>query len=130
MNLETQLRIARNLKTLRKTAKISQYALASSISISRSTYCQYEQGERLPDVNTLYSLAEFYRVRMDTIVNCDVQEVLSDYFINQDYSRQEKKMLAVFKSLSDFSKGRIVERAEELAAIDAEKRRDAFRIRY
>lgn len=130
MNLETQLRVARNLKTLRKTARVSQYALSASLSIGRSTYCQYEQGERLPDVNTLHSLAQFYRVKMDTIVNSDVQEVLSDYFLHQDYTCEETKMLSVFKSLSDFSKGRLIERAEELADIDAERRRDIFYTQY
>lgn len=128
MKIELQQRVAHNLTVLRQNAKLSQTALASEISVSRSTYCQYEQGERLPDVNTLYTLCKFYHVNIDTLLNNDVQTVLQEYFLYQEYTREESKLLALYTSLSDFSKGRLIERAEELAQLDRLKRRDSLLI--
>ena len=128
MKMELQQRVAHNLVILRQNTKLSQSALSAKISICRSTYCQYEQVERLPDVNTLYTLCKFYHVNMDTILNCDVQTVLQEYFLYQEYTREETKLLALYNSLSDFSKGRLVERAEELARLDQLKRQDALRM--
>lgn len=128
MKIELQQRVAHNLAVLRQNAKLSQSALSSKISICRSTYCQYEQGERLPDVNTLHTLCNFYHVNMDTLLNSDVQTVLQEYFLYQEYTREETKLLALYNSLSDFSKGRLIERAEELALLDRRKRQDTIQI--
>ncbi len=126
MNIELQQRIAHNLTVLRQNAKLSQSALSSQLSINRSTYCQYEQGERLPDVNTLCRLCKFYHVNINTLLNNDVQAVLQEYFLYQEYTRDETKLLALYNSLSDFSKGRLVERAEELAQLDRARRQDSL----
>lgn len=128
MKAELQQRVSKNLSVLRQNAKLSQSALSTKISICRSTYCQYEQGERLPDVNALYTLCKFYHVNVDTILNCDVHTVLQEYFLYQEYTRQETKLLALYNSLSDFSKGRLVERAEELAQLDKLRRQDALHV--
>ncbi|MCI9596975.1 MAG: helix-turn-helix transcriptional regulator [Firmicutes bacterium] len=126
MKIELQQRIAHNLTVLRQNAKLSQSALASQMAINRTTYCQYELGERLPDVVTLQTLCKFYHVNMDTVLNSDVQTVLREYFLYQEYTREETKLLALYNSLSDFSKGRLVERAEELAQLDRARRQDAL----
>lgn len=126
MKIEIQQRIAHNLTVLRQNAKLSQSALASQMSMNRTTYCQYELGERLPDVVTLQALCKFYHVNMDTVLNRDVQTVLREYFLYQEYTREETKLLALYNSLSDFSKGRLVERAEELAQLDRARRQDAL----
>lgn len=128
MKMQLQQRVGHNLSILRQNTRLSQSALASKISLSRSTYCQYEQGERLPDVNTLHMLCKYYHVSMDTILNCDVQTVLQEYFLHQEYTRSETKLLALYNSLSDFSKGRLVERAEELAQLDQLRRQEALRM--
>lgn len=124
MRMELQQRVAHNLTVLRKNAKLSQSALSSKISICRSTYSQYEQGDRLPDVNTLYSLCSFYHVNMDTLVNKDVQTVLQEYFLYQEYTREETKLLALYTALSDFSKGRLIEHAEILAQLDRRREQE------
>lgn len=128
MKIELQQRVAHNLSVLRQNAKLSQSALSSKIAICRSTYCQYEMGDRLPDVNTLYALCSFYHVNMDTILNHDVQAVLQEYFLYQEYTREETKLLSLYNSLSDFSKGRLLERAEELALMDRRRRQDSLQI--
>lgn len=128
MKIEIQQRIAHNLSILRQNAKLSQTALAAQMSMNRTTYNQYELGERLPEVTVLQRLCKFYHVRMDTLLNSDAQTVLREYFLYQEYTRDETKLLALYNSLSDFSKGRLVERAEELSQLDRAKRQDSLRM--
>lgn len=128
MGIELQQRVSHNLAVLRQNAKISQSALCSKVSIARSTYAQYEQGGRLPDVSTLYALCKFYHVNMNTVLNGDVQAVLQEYFLYQEYTREETKLLALYNSLSDFSKGRLFEHAEELAQLDRRRKQDLLQM--
>ena len=130
MTINTQSRVAGNLKALRKTSELSQQALSDKISISRSTYCHYEQGNKLPDVNTLCLLGQLYHITIDTLLNCDVQAVLSDHFLYAEYTQDERNLLRLYANLSDFSKGRLLERAEELARSDAHRRRQILRAHY
>ncbi|MEG0829542.1 MAG: helix-turn-helix transcriptional regulator [Anaerovoracaceae bacterium] len=128
MTLEEQLRVARNLKALRRAAKLSQTQLAKEIRICRTTYCQYEQGDRLPDVGAFFSLAEFYQVRIDTLIKFDVQRVMGDYFSQKESTRDEQRLMAIYMHLSDFSRGRLIERAEQFAEMDDLKRAESFSI--
>lgn len=130
MTIETQMRIANNLAALRKTANLSQAALSEKIIVCRSTYAQYEQGDRLPDLDTLYSLANFYHIKLDTLVKCDMQSVLEDYFLHHEYTREETQLIEMYSKLSDFAKGRLIERAEELARIDINRREQTLHIIY
>ena len=126
MKTELQQRVAHNLSILRQNAKLSQSELAAKISICRSTYCQYEHGDRLPDVATLYTLCKFYYVNMDTMLRYDVRTVLQEYFLFQEYTQDTTKLLMLYNSLSEFSKGRLLERAEELAQLDQMKKQNVF----
>lgn len=126
MKTDLQIRVAHTLSVLRQNAKLSQTVLASKLSICRSTYCQYEQGDRLPDVHTLYHLCRFYHINIDTLLNCDVHAVLEEYFLYQEYTEEETALLQLYNSLSDFSKGRLLERAEELARVDQLRRNDFY----
>lgn len=130
MTIDTQMRVANNLAALRKTANLSQAALSEKVIVCRSTYAQYEQGDRLPDLDTLYALAEFYHVKLDTLVNCDMQVVLEDYFLHHEYTREETQLMELYSKLSDFAKGRLIERAEELARLDVQRREQTLQVIY
>lgn len=130
MKIDDQLRLSRNLKTLRMTAKMSQSDLAKKIGLCRSSYCQVEQGDRLPDLGTLYSISKIYHVAMDTLVGSDVQTILGAYFLRQDNTREEMQLMRVYSRLSDVSKGRLLERAEELAELDLLRRKDLIQADY
>ena len=120
-------KVAQNLVALRKSASLSQTQLAEKLRIGRSTYSQYEQGERLPDMTTMHGLAKIYKVKVDTIINSEMQIALSEHFLHQEYTSEETSILYLFNSLTDFSKGRLIEHAEALAGIEAEKRMDISR---
>ena len=130
MKIDDHLRLSRNLKTLRRTVRLNQAELAAKIGLCRSYYSLLEQGERLPDLNTLYSLSQFYHVEMDALVKCDVQSILSDYFLHQNITKDEHQLLNLYSKLSEVSKGQLLERAEELARLDIRKRQEALQVDY
>ena len=130
MTLDDQLRISANLKTLRKAAQLSQAALAEKLAVCRSTYCQYEQGDRLPDLSILHTLSQFYHITIDSLLNCDVQEILKDFFLCEGQTRQERRLLRIYTGLSEFAKGQLVERAEELSRLDSMRRKEVLQINY
>lgn len=126
MDLQLQMNLAENLRILRQNKNLSQSMLADKVSICRSSYCQYELGERVPDLSTLYSLSSFYHVKIDTLIHGNIRQVLSDYFAYEDYGKNELRILSIFANLSDVSKGRLIEKGEQLLEEDRARRRSKF----
>ena len=61
------------LKELREEKKVSQTALGNYLGVTRSTICQYEKGNRQPDLQTLKKLSNFFEVSVDYLIgNTDV----------------------------------------------------------
>ena len=130
MTIDDNVRLAKNLKTLRRITQLSQTELAAKIGVCRTAYSQIEQGGRLPDLNTLHFLSDFYDIAMDSLINCDVQTVLSNYFMNRDKSNDERRLAKLYTCLSEISKGRLLERAEELYRLDILKREENLQMNY
>ena len=61
--------IARNLANLRKNKKITQTELAEQFGYSDKAISKWENGDTLPDIQTLYQLCEFYNVTLDFLVS-------------------------------------------------------------
>lgn len=53
---------------LRREAGMSQSQLASKLSISASAVGMYEQGRRIPDLDTLIALANLFDVSLDYLI--------------------------------------------------------------
>ncbi len=53
------------LKTLRKSAELTQDELANKLRVSRSTIGMYESGAREPDYETMENIADFFDVDID-----------------------------------------------------------------
>lgn len=65
----------KTLCKLRIQNNYSQAAIASFLGISRQMYIKYENGEALPPVKSVVSLANFYHVPYDVIL----EDQLKDY---------------------------------------------------
>ena len=65
MGLSTQQRLGQNLKILRASKDVNQNEMAEYIGLTRSSYAQYELGNRTPDAHTLYAIAKFYKISID-----------------------------------------------------------------
>ena len=61
--------IAKNLANLRKNKKITQTELADQFGYSDKAISKWENGDTLPDIQTLYQLCEFYNVTLDFLVS-------------------------------------------------------------
>lgn len=61
--------IAKNLANLRKNKKITQTELAEEFGYSDKAISKWENGDTLPDIQTLYQLCEFYNVTLDFLVS-------------------------------------------------------------
>lgn len=58
----------KNLKKLRQELGMNQTQLATAIGLSRSAIAMYESGQREPDLETLYTIAEYFKVSVDYLV--------------------------------------------------------------
>ena len=61
-------RIRLKLKGLRRDANMTYMDLEAATGIVKSSLCNYETGESLPDLERMYILASFYGITMDEIL--------------------------------------------------------------
>lgn len=59
------------LKELRESRALLQKDVAAYLNCSVPVYCRYEKGDRVPSMETLKSLADFYHVTVDYILGRD-----------------------------------------------------------
>ena len=59
------------LKELREENNISQKQIAEFLNIKQNTYSQYENGKRQLPIDTLISLARFYKTTTDYILGLE-----------------------------------------------------------
>ena len=57
-----------NLKKLRKSAKLTQEAVAEKLNVSRQSVAKWETGETLPDIDSCIALAKLYNVTLEDLV--------------------------------------------------------------
>lgn len=123
MTVNDRLRIRRNLKVLRKLSRYTQDELCSKIGVGRSSYSQLERGLRDPDLDTLYTLCQIYHITLDFLIHCDIQAVLGEYFLSSPDPLEGRRLLKIYSQLSQYGKGRLMERAEELYELDTDRRK-------
>ena len=61
--------LGNNLKRIRKGQCLTQKQLAEAIGISTSYYANIENGRKKPSVYTLYRIARYLQVSMDSLFN-------------------------------------------------------------
>lgn len=61
-------RLSLKLLELRQEHNLTQKELCAKLNISRTNYSYFENGRRVPDVDTLLLIAEFYGVSLDELV--------------------------------------------------------------
>ena len=80
-----------NLRTLIEERNLTQKELATYLNIAPSTLGSYVQNTREPDFSTLKSLAKYFDVSIDYLL---------DYTSGKTVTHSEKEMLRIFRSLS------------------------------
>jgi transcriptional regulator with XRE-family HTH domain len=57
------------LLELRKKQGLSQYAICTEFGVARSTYSDWENGRKKPDMNMLIKIADYFQVSMDYLLD-------------------------------------------------------------
>ncbi len=70
------MKLAANLKFLRKRSGKTQDALSSAVNIGRTTIANYEAGISEPNVETLLLFANFFGVSMDDLLSKNMEEAI------------------------------------------------------
>ena len=92
------------LKELREQRRLNQEALAQKLNVSQSTISAYEIGERVPDLETLIAIANFFDVSLDYLAGLsDLKHPIKQ----SDLSLDELEHLHVYQQLSNVDKEKI-----------------------
>jgi transcriptional regulator with XRE-family HTH domain len=110
-----------NLKLLRMVSGESQAKVAEAIGVTRSAYSQYERGARRPDIEILSNISEYFKIPMEFLFNPHRKKFLNDINIYKGLCEEELKLLTIFESLTEYSKGRLVEYATCVLENDNER---------
>ena len=76
-----------NLIELRKNKKLTQYELAERLNYSDKSISKWENGDNLPDLETLNELCKFYGVTLDYLTH-PVEENKSKYILDKDENKR------------------------------------------
>lgn len=64
--------IAKNLKYLRKSRKITQEEMSVILGVSRTTMGDYERGHTEPNIKSMVKMANFFKVSLDELLRSDL----------------------------------------------------------
>lgn len=95
----------RRIRDLREDADKSQAEIASALYMQITQYGRYERGERELPFEVAIALAKYYNVSLDYLSGADCPK---------DRITDENELLSKFRSLSDFEKGQVFEKINQL----------------
>lgn len=116
MNLDTQERMASNIKYLRGLFGYTQEDVAQLIHLSRCTYAQFESGIRIPSADIIFTLSQIYNVSVDTILQADPGQFISRVIISDKYRGSLSSILDTFLSLNQENRNILLKKARAMAA--------------
>ena len=113
------------LKQERKKKGLSQMAFAKLFGVSQQTIGSWETNRTSPDLESLSKLARFFNVSVDYLLGLtDIPYTIDDYIAKQkktgtqpaadEYSADERKIIDMYRQLSEKDKGKIEGRLEEM----------------
>ena len=84
------------LAELRNKKGTTQDEVASFIGVARTTYANYEQGTREPDIQTLCKLADLYNVPLDYLLGRSGSPIMET-----SLSKDESDFLSMYRELKN-----------------------------
>lgn len=103
-----------NLRSLRKSKKLSQEDLAEKMNVSRQSVSKWETGDAYPEMNNILELCKIFHCHINDLVNDSIIDIDSlDEEIKMNVvkfkSEQQKKMKGLSKAIAIIAKiGRII----------------------
>lgn len=99
------------LKELRKAKNISQEQAANALGISVRAYQNYEYGQREPNIEMIFKLADFYNVTTDYLLGRETGEPEPTELVASRFnmSALEKEILDNYLALPEDMRGDLME---------------------
>lgn len=69
------MEIGERLKQARATSEMTQAQVAQELHVTRTTISNWENGRSYPDIASLLTLSNLYRLSLDTLIKEDVQMI-------------------------------------------------------
>lgn len=99
---------ADRLKALRIKKKLTQGEAAKKMGINRTTYSNYEAGNREPDHGTLTKFAEYFGVSTDYLLGMEIRDNSQTKNVLEAYEKlpenKQKLILDLIQSLLEDTK--------------------------
>jgi DNA-binding XRE family transcriptional regulator len=88
------LKFANNLKFLRKIKDVSQRELSLQLRVSQATISQYESGKLNPELQIIFDICKYFRIKIDDILEKNLnivnfREFIYDMSFYQDGSEEQ-----------------------------------------
>lgn len=103
----------KNLRNLLDEFDITQKQLATELNIAPSTLSGYMQGTSQPDFETLKSLAKYFNVSIDYLL---------DFNYETKFDKQKEELLRIFNGLSLEQKELYIEQGKAILKIQRKKK--------
>ena len=117
--------LGKKIRELREQNDITQQDLAKYLKVAKSTLSQYETSSRIPNDDIKKAIAKKFNVSVDYLLGLtDIPETIDTYIAKQkktgtqpaadEYSADERKIIDMYRQLSEKDKGKIEGRLEEM----------------
>lgn len=96
------------LKELREDKHLTQTALSQALPVSQTTIGMWESGARMPSVDKLLMIAEYFNCSVDYLLGGKNKEVNTRTEQLPEISKEALMLLQYFECLNAIGKGRVI----------------------
>lgn len=121
MKLETRIRIGSNMRALRIIQGMGKAEMAKIAGVGQSTYASYEMGKSVQDVESLYKIATATGIDMSAFLTYEPERFISYIAGGAADEETAVELLSIYRNLSPFSKGMLLEKAYALKEKEKER---------
>lgn len=113
--------VLKNLKILRKKAKLTQSKLAKMLHVDRQVIYKYEKGINQASFDTLVKMSEIFNVPVEYLINdeIDIGSYIEEKIIK--LSSFEQEFLMLFRGMDRAAKKNIINICKKLIEIERYK---------
>lgn len=87
------VKIGEFLKALRKSKGYTQQEVAETLYVTQKTISRWENGEGIPDINIITSVAEFYEITVDELLKGERNTKEQTQFTAKQKSKAKSKLI-------------------------------------
>jgi len=119
------MQLAQVLDELMTKNDISAYKISKDTGISDRLIGYWRKGEKLPGAENLLIIANYFGISVDYLLTGEEKNTQANQL-----SENEQELLSNFQKLSDVSKGRLLEKAENLVELESLTKNENSKIGY